>query len=254
MQMEKLYGLIGYPLSHSFSAGFFAAKFEKENIRNVSYQNFPIKVISGFRDLLKKHPALAGLNVTIPFKEKIIPLLDELSPEAESIGAVNTVKIIRTGEKIKTIGFNTDVTGFEKSLDVNDAGFLQKALILGTGGASKAAAWVLEQRKTHISFATRNPQSPRHISYDQISGAFLNEFDLVVNTTPLGMYPDVDTFPPLPYEELNGKQVFFDLIYNPQETLFLLKAANKNCKTINGVYMLEKQAESSWEIWNDNNY
>jgi shikimate dehydrogenase len=248
--MEKLYGLIGFPLSHSFSAEYFTQRFIRENINNSSYRNFPLENIEEFNDLLTTQIHLVGLNVTIPYKERIIPFLDELSPEAESIGAVNTIKIDRKAGGIKTIGYNTDVTGFERSLEVNRISFPEKVLILGTGGASKAVAWVLRQRNARITFATRKPASPEQIGYDEISGKIINEFDLVVNTTPLGMYPDVDQCPPLPYDELNGKVVFFDLIYNPVETLFMMKAVKKNCRTINGLYMLEQQAEKAWEIWN----
>jgi shikimate dehydrogenase len=251
--MERLFGLIGYPLSHSFSAEYFAGKFRKENIQHTQYRNFPVHKIDELDNLIKHYPNLAGLNVTIPYKEQVISLLSELSPEAESIGAVNTIKIIRREGTVKTIGYNTDVTGFERTLDINHVSTPRKSLILGTGGASKAAAWVLQQKKSQISFATRNPVATDHISYDEISGTIINDFDLIVNTTPLGMYPDVESCPPIPYDELDGRQIFFDLVYNPVETMFLLHARRKNCRIINGLYMLEQQAEKAWEIWNEDN-
>jgi shikimate dehydrogenase len=248
--MEKLYGLIGYPLSHSFSANYFARKFKTENIPYSKYLNFPIDDISDFPGLINEHVNLKGLNVTIPYKELILPYLDEISLAAKEIGAVNTIKIIRSaGADVFTRGYNTDVFGFEESLKVYNVPHPKRALILGTGGASKAVEWVLKQYQTEIIFATRSPMSDNHIAYQDINESHIQSFQLVVNTTPLGMYPDKEKCPPLPYHCANPETTFFDLIYNPAETLFMKKAKERNCKTINGLFMLEQQAEKAWQIW-----
>lgn len=248
--MEKLYGLIGYPLSHSFSAGYFAQKFAKENIRHCRYQAFPLEQLSGFQALLAGHSNLFGLNVTIPYKETIIPYLDQLSETAAEIGAVNAVKIFRSDSKIYTLGYNTDVFGFEKSLETNRVSMPQKTLILGTGGASKAVEWVLKKHGCEVVFVSRKPTGENHISYEELEEISLEPYLLVVNTTPLGMHPDKDKSPPIPYHTAGNMHTFFDLIYNPAETLFLSKAKARNSKVINGMYMLEQQAEKAWEIWN----
>ncbi len=248
--METLFGLIGYPLSHSFSAGYFASKFEREKIQGCRYEPFPIESIDLFRDLLKKQPHLKGLNVTIPYKESVIPFLDSLDQTAAEVGAVNTIAINREGEDIVTKGYNTDVYGFEKSLEVNDVKMPPKALVLGTGGAAKAVEWVLEKHQCQVFYATRNPRADNHLAYSTINEEILSSFMLVVNSTPLGMYPNTMDCPELPYNSIGNRHTFFDLIYNPPETVFLRKAREKGAKTINGLFMLEQQAEKAWEIWN----
>jgi shikimate dehydrogenase len=250
--MEKLYGLIGYPLSHSFSARYFAQKFKEENIPDCKYLNFPIDDISEFKGLLNEHVNLKGLNVTIPYKEQILPFLDEVSTAAKEIGAVNTIKIFRESRsEVYTKGFNTDVFGFEESLRVFNVAQPKRALILGTGGASKAVEWVLQQYQTEILFASRSPSKENHIHYSDINENLFQSFLLVINTTPLGMYPITEKYPPLPYQATNPATTFFDLIYNPDETVFLKKGRERNCKTINGMFMLEQQAEKAWQIWNE---
>jgi len=250
-KMERLFGLIGYPLSHSFSKSYFTGKFSAENIPDCRYENFPIKDISQLPRLIETKPELAGFNVTIPHKETILPFLDKLSDAALKIGAVNTVKIFRQGNTITTCGFNTDVNGFEETLKVNGLTTPVKCLIMGTGGASKAVEWVLEKQGCEIMFATRNPSLPNHISYNEITESLFESIQLVVNTTPLGMYPNVDEYPPLPYNAARKDCAFVDLVYNPLETTFMRKAKEMNCMAINGLYMLEQQAEKAWEIWNN---
>lgn len=244
------FGLIGFPLSHSFSARYFSAKFAAENITGCSYENFPLSDISEFPALIEKNPLLIGLNVTIPHKETVIPYLDELSAEAREIGAVNTIQIERRPEGIRTIGYNTDVYGFEESLKMNKVSKPGKAMILGTGGASKAVEWVLKKMKCDIFFVSRNPKTHEHLSWEQISGPLLQTMDLIVNTTPLGMFPDIEQYPPLPYDWARKDTTFFDLVYNPTTTRFLQKASENDCQIINGLYMLEQQAEKAWHIWN----
>lgn len=245
---KRLFGLIGYPLSHSFSKKFFIEKFLRDGLANCSYELFPLPLIEEFPSLLTTYPDLQGLNVTIPHKESVIPYLDELDAAAREIGAVNVIRIV--DGKLK--GFNTDVFGFEKSLteflpDPLPADL--KALVLGTGGASKAVAFVL--KKLSIPFRLVSRQARQGVwRYQEITQALLAEFRLVVNTTPAGMYPNVDDGPELPYEAASEQHWFFDLVYNPAETLFLKKAAAQGARTCNGLKMLHLQAERAWEIWN----
>jgi shikimate dehydrogenase len=248
--MDLLYGLIGYPLSHSWSEGYFSEKFRRENIHRVSYKSFPLKDIKEFILLVENYPNLIGLNVTIPYKEQIIPYLNSVSDAVEEIGAVNTIRIFRDHNGIFTKGFNTDVNGFEKSLEHFQIETKGKVLILGSGGASKAASWVLQQKGYDIMFATRRPSQDNHISYEQLKDMGLDTFGLIVNSTPLGMYPNTDKMPELPYDTLTEKHILFDLIYNPSETQFLKQGKERGCRIVNGLYMLEQQAEKSWEIWN----
>jgi shikimate dehydrogenase len=244
----NLLGLIGYPLTHSFSVDYFAKKFAKEKIQDYEYRNFPIDNLSKLPVLIDEQPDLTGLNVTIPYKEKIIPYLDELDPTAEKIGAVNTVKIIRDNGKKHLSGYNTDAYGFHHSLTP----FLQKkhtgALILGTGGASKAVAYVFDQLGIDYLFVSRTP-SKGQISYREVCLPIISKHLIIVNTSPLGTYPDVDTYPDIPYDLLTPDHLLYDLVYNPPETAFLRFGHEKGTTCINGQKMLELQAEKSWEIW-----
>jgi shikimate dehydrogenase len=246
----KIYGLIGFPLGHSFSKGYFTEKFSRESIIDSIYKNFPIKEVSILPSLVESTPSLMGLNVTIPYKEQVIPFLNELSEAATAIGAVNTIKITRKNNEIRMKGFNTDVNGFQKSLESYEIEVPSKTLVLGAGGAAKAVKWVLETHNTSIYFATRNPYKDNHLSYSEISESGLGEFKLIINTTPLGMFPSTDSLPELPYNTLQNDHTLFDLVYNPLETAFLKEGKKRNCKIINGLYMLEQQAEESWRIWN----
>ena len=244
--IEKAFGLIGYPLSHSFSKKYFAEKFEKEDIDWASYDNFPIDSISALPDLISKTSHLRGLNVTIPYKEQVIPYMDYLAPDAGEIGAVNTIVITAEG----LAGHNSDIYGFDKSLDqLLDDDFGGGALILGTGGASKAVAYVLKQREIPFKSVSRRPARDR-ITYEDLDKEVIAHFRLIINTTPLGMHPNLEDCPDIPYQLLGHRHYLYDLIYNPAETKFLTLGKERGAKIKNGLEMLILQAERSWEIWN----
>ncbi len=241
----KTYGLIGYPLEHSFSGKYFAEKFDKENIKNCEYRLFPIETIYEFEDLKKQE--IAGLNVTIPYKEQIIPYLDELDEHAKAIGAVNVIQF-KNG---KTIGYNSDYYGFKDSLlNFLPNEFKSKALVLGTGGASKAIKQVLIDLS--IPFKVVSRKEGFDFTYEELNSKpeILQDFHLIINTTPLGTYPKVEEKPDLPYEVINENHYFYDLVYNPSKTAFMKTGVVQGAKTINGLEMLVVQAEKSWKIWN----
>ncbi len=247
MSYRRLFGLIGYPLSHSFSKKYFAEKFAREGIDDAFYELFPIERAEMLPDLIAQHPNLVGLNVTIPYKQAVIPYMDELGAGAAAVGAVNTIKITTTGLK----GFNSDVYGFEQSLLKSFRSMPQRpgaALILGTGGAAKAVAYVLDKLGISYKYVSRNAKEGM-LSYSDLDEYVIREHQLIINTTPLGMSPNVDTFPPVPYEFAGNKHLFFDLVYNPRETAFLKKAAARGSYIENGLDMLYGQAERSWEFW-----
>lgn len=240
----QILGLIGYPISHSFSKKYFQEKFLKEKIENITYELFPLPNIEKFPDLLAQHKQWLGLNVTIPYKESIMAYLDELSEEAQKIGAVNTILF----EKNKKIGYNTDYEGFKKSLEQIDLPPNTKALVLGTGGASKAIQVALQH--LHIPFLLVSHSSkPHSLPYEVLDAKIMKEHSLIINTTPLGMRPQTETFPPIPYDYITEAHFLYDLVYNPEETMFLKKGAEKNAKTKNGLEMLYLQAEAAWKIW-----
>lgn len=243
----KLYGLIGFPLAHSFSQKYFEEKFRRENITDCEYRNFPIESLDKLSEALSENQNLVGLNVTIPHKEKVIPFLSELDETAREIGAVNCIKI--EGDKLK--GFNTDAYGFEMSIKPFLENKYERALILGTGGASKAVAYVLKKWNISFHYATRNPSGSNQLSYQDLSKDNIKHFQLIVNTTPLGTYPDIETFPDLPYEGLSSVHFLYDLVYNPAESIFLKKGKEQGAHTMNGLKMLELQAERAWQIWNN---
>jgi len=242
----KKFGLIGFPIEHSFSKKYFIEKFQKENLIDCDYENFPIENISEFPSLIKSHPDLLGLNVTIPYKEQVIPLLDELDMTAKEIGAVNTIKILNG----KLQGFNTDVYGFMQSLLPLLETFHTLALVLGTGGSSKAVAFGLKKMGIDFRFVSRNPEMANELSYADLDKDLIRLYKIIINCTPVGMFPNVDECPPLPFEYLTPSHLLFDLIYNPEETLFLQNGKSQGAKTKNGLEMLQLQAEKSWEIWN----
>ena len=250
MQKNFKLGLIGYPLSHSFSPGYFAQKFSELGIEDSEYLAYPIDNIGKVKDIFSSR--VDGLNVTIPYKEQVLPFLDELSDEAYNIGAVNTIK--KVGDR--WIGYNTDVYGFKQSLLKQlDGETVKKALILGSGGASKAVKFVLSNLGIEYKIVSRKPQEDRKsvsriISYSDVTSDVLSEHKLIVNTTPLGMYPKIDKCPDLPYEGLGEKHFLYDLVYNPEKTLFLTKGEQAGCSIKNGFDMLILQAEKSWQIWN----
>ncbi len=240
----RQFGLIGYPLSHSFSQKFFTEKFLKENIVNAQYTNFPISSIELFAALWKDHPNLEGLNVTIPYKKEVIAFLQHSSPVVESIMACNCIRKFNN----ELYGYNTDVIGFEKSL----LPFLQPqhthALILGTGGASAAVQWVLQQLNIQYQVVSRKGNTG--LSYDQLSTSIIESHTLIINTSPLGMYPNVNEAPPIAYEGITAQHHLYDLVYNPTETLFMQNGLAKGATVQNGLAMLHIQAEESWAIWN----
>ena len=248
MNIKKTFGLVGYPLTHSFSKKYFTEKFSRENI-DAQYELFELDRLDKLPDLFSKRE-LEGLNVTIPYKEKIIPLLNELDIVAKQTGAVNCIKITHEGGKTKTMGFNTDVYGFKQSLKPFLESKHERALILGTGGASKAVAHVLKEIGIDYLFVSRNPSGSNIISYDQLNDHIIQNHLIIINSTPLGMYPGIDRYPSLPYSALSSNHLLYDLIYNPDETPFLKKGKEKGATTLNGLSMLHLQAEKSWEIFN----
>ena len=244
----KTLGLIGKSLSHSFSKKYFEEKFLKENISDYNYLNFEISDISNITEVLKEEN-LVGFNVTIPYKEAILPFLNELSPEAEQVGAVNTVKIsIKDGIQYLK-GYNTDVFGFAHSIKPFLEGSHEKALVLGTGGASKAVAFVLDNLGIDVLYVSRKGSAHNVLHYDQLNEMVMKYCPLVINTTPVGTFPNHTDCPEIPYQYMNSSHLAVDLIYNPTETLFLQKAREKGAKTLNGLSMLHLQAERSWEIF-----
>ena len=249
LKYQHLFGLIGYPLSHSFSKKYFSDKFAKERIENCYYELFPLKIIEEFPELVSKFSNLKGINVTLPYKQKVIPFLDELDEGAMAVGAVNTIKV----ESGKLSGHNTDVYGFEKSLtqiiDKNQLKNIRQALILGTGGASKAVKYVLKKNGISFSIVSRKKEKGDFV-YEDMGGEVLSKYQLIVNTTPLGMEPKTDGFPKLDYEQLNSNHFLFDLVYNPEKSVFLRKGQKQGCAIMNGLSMLYLQAEKAWEIWN----
>jgi shikimate dehydrogenase len=242
--MKKKYGLIGKKLSHSFSKTFFENKFQTLNIDSV-YRNFELETIPQIEDIFSDSEVV-GLNVTIPYKETVIPFLDELDESAKSVGAVNCIHI-KNG---KHIGYNTDVFGFRQMIKPFLESHHERALILGKGGAAKAVAHVLKELGLAVFFVSRNPKDEDDFLYQEVNEAMIRSCGIIVNTTPLGMFPDVENAPAIPYEFLSDKNLVVDLIYNPKETLFMKKAKSFGANAINGETMLHQQAEKSWEIWN----
>ena len=247
----KTIGLIGFPLTHSFSHRYFTEKFEREQIYDFHFLNFQLESIDELPEMIKNTPTLVGFSVTIPFKETIIPFLDQISEEASEIGAVNAVVVRRDGEKCFLTGFNTDVAGFTESLRPKLSENIRSALVLGTGGAAKAVNFALKQLGISMFFVTRNQQNKNSncISYHQLNQNFIKNNLLIINATPLGMYPNVEECPDIPYQYLTENHLLFDLTYNPPLTKFLEKGKTKGAKTVNGYEMLVLQAEKSWEIF-----
>ena len=242
----KTYGLIGKSLSHSFSKKYFAEKFAHLGLTDSEYINIEIETIEEFTEKVKELK-LEGLNVTIPYKEAIIPYLDELDEVAKEIGAVNTV-VFKNG-KLK--GYNTDAFGFHQSIKPFFKSQHERALILGTGGASKAVEYVFKQYGVEVMFASRNDSKNNVLNWNDINENVIKHHLLIINCTPLGMYPDVDAKPEISYSTLTDKHLLVDLVYNPEETLFLKLGKENEAKGINGLTMLQQQAEKSWRLWND---
>ena len=244
--MFKL-GLIGKNISYSFSRNYFENKFKEEVIDDISYENFDIENIDLFPSLIKKNKNIKGFNVTIPYKEAIIPFLDELDDTAKIIGAVNTIKI--TDQK-KLIGYNTDFFGFIESLKPLLKPHHKKALILGTGGASKAIAFSLKTLNIEYVYVSRKTKPNVDFLYDNLTASIVKECQLIINCTPVGTFPNVEDSPNIPYTAITKNHILYDLIYNPNETTFLKQGRLRHATTINGIKMLELQAEKAWSIWN----
>lgn len=245
--MSVEFGLIGYPLSHSFSQQYFTKKFAALELTGYSYHLFELGSITELMPLLHRHSGLKGLNVTIPYKIAVMPLLQELSPEAAAVGAVNTIAIQRTDDRLYLKGYNTDVYGFEMSIKPFLENFHQRALVLGNGGAARAVQYVL--RKTGIDFITVTRNGTGQLSYDQLNEYVLKHHLFIINTTPVGMSPDAGDVLPFRFEYITEKHFCMDLIYNPAETVFLQRCRERGAKTLNGLSMLHLQAEKAFEIW-----
>lgn len=248
--MKRLYGLVGYPLGHSFSRAFFQEKFEREGI-DASYENFEMASLDGLRQLIAEREELCGLNVTIPYKTEVIALLDELDDQAREIGAVNVIQITRhPGGQVWLKGYNSDIIGFTRSIAPLIGDDMRQALILGTGGASKAVYAGLKSLHIDATFVSRKRRG-NIIAYDDLTPELMASHRIVVNTTPLGMYPHTDECPHIPYEALTPGHLCYDLIYNPEVTRFLDLSARQGCTTKNGTEMLHLQALAAWDIWNE---
>ena len=243
----RLYGLIGFPLGHSFSQDYFNQKFEAENI-DARYINFEIPAISDLKNVLARNHNLNGLNVTIPYKQLVIPLLDEMDPEAAEIGAVNVIKFVRRNGRTILKGYNSDIIGFRDSIAPMLTEHHSHALVLGTGGASRAVSYALRSLGITPQLVSRRP-APGVITYADINPDIIDSHKIIVNTTPLGMYPHVDECPDIPYNLLTTRHLCYDLLYNPDVTLFMKKSADAGAEVKNGLEMLLLQAFAAWHIW-----
>lgn len=241
------FGLVGKNIDYSFSRAYFSKKFETESLQEHSYVNFDIENIEEFPSIIKSNTNLVGLNVTIPYKEAVIPYLDEINKKAAKIGAINTIKIDKKG---KLIGYNTDWFGFQKTLKPHLKKHHKRALILGTGGASKAVAYALKKLGIKFQYVSRTISEQAKYSYQTLSETDIKKHTLIINTTPLGTFPDINITPAIPYNAITDKHLVFDLIYNPIETKFLNLSKQQGAQTLNGLPMLEYQAEKAWKIWN----
>lgn len=241
----RLFGLIGYPLTHSFSKRYFEGKFEKEQITECRYELFPLRTIDELPALLKSCPELEGLNVTIPYKNQVLPFLEETHIPI-GMEACNCINI--AGDKL--IGYNTDITGFEKSLAPLLKSYHKKALVLGNGGAASAVVFVLRKLNIGFNIVSRKIHDDSSMVYSDLNRDIIKEHTIIINTTPLGMFPDTDTCPGIPYQFIESKHLLFDLVYNPVKTLFLKKGEKRGAAIKNGEEMLKLQAEESWRIWN----
>jgi shikimate dehydrogenase len=248
----RKFGLIGYPLGHSFSKKYFTEKFSRENIKDCSYENYPMESLDRFRELISGNPELCGLNVTIPFKTEILNYVDVTEPAIKEIGAVNVLKIKKIEGEVQIYGYNSDVTGIRDSIKPFFPNNPGKALILGTGGSSRAVSYSLKKLGFKVTLVSRS-KKPGILSYQELNSMIIDTTDLIVNTTPLGMFPDILTKPDINYILLKEKHVLFDLVYNPEITSFLKMGQERGCKIITGLKMLYSQAERSWDIWNDAN-
>jgi shikimate dehydrogenase len=245
----RKFGLIGYPLGHSFSKKYFAEKFSRERIMECSYENYPLTTIGQLPDLILNEN-IDGLNVTIPYKSSVIKFLDNIDPEADAIGAVNVIKVKRIKDKAELYGFNSDITGIMDTLLPVISSEIKNALVLGTGGSSKAVCHVLKKINLHYTLISREKKYGC-LNYPDISPEIIRDTQLIINATPLGMYPETEGKPDVKYDLLGRKHILFDLVYNPEITSFLKMGKERGCTILSGLKMLHSQAERSWEIWND---
>lgn len=247
----KTYGLVGYPLGHSFSKKYFTEKFETLGLSDCQYLNFEIDRIEKFPEIFLQHETIAGLNCTIPYKQLVMPFLHEIDEAAQSVGAVNTITARYHSGNLRLKGYNTDIIGFEKSLAPMLSQKHKKALILGTGGASKAIKHVLNKLDIqYLSASIESELFDQEIRYSQIDRTLIEDRLVIINATPLGTFPKVDNCPDIPYQYLTSDHVLFDLVYNPELTRFMKNGLDKGCQVKNGLEMLHAQAEAAWEIWN----
>ena len=240
------FGLIGRNISYSFSEGYFTKKFKELGITDSKYSTFDLSDISELKELLISKPNLSGFNITIPYKQDVLAFLDELDESAKSIKAVNTVKI----SEGKLIGYNTDTFGFRTSIKPFFEPQHRKALILGTGGAAKAIAFVLEQLGVDYFYVSRNPKTEKEVSYSDLTPEAITNFPFIINCSPIGTFPNINDCPNIPYDGITSSHLLYDLVYNPEETLFLKKGKDRGATTVNGLSMLHHQAEEAWRIWN----
>ena len=247
----KLFGVLGFPLGHSFSKKYFENKFISENIKDACFLNFEVENLDDLHELINGNPQLEGFTVTIPHKTAMFPLMNELTDEVKEIGALNVVKIKRQDGQVFLFGYNTDVYGFEKSLLSSLQPHHKQALVLGTGGAAKAVVFVLKKLGIDYLFVSRKPEDNNTLSYNNLTEEIIKSYPLIINTTPLGMFPKIDSYPEIPYEFLTDKHFLFDLVYNPEQTLFMQKGIERKAQVCNGYDMLCYQAEEAWKIWNE---
>ena len=247
---KRLFGLIGGSLSHSLSQKYFTKKFAELGLSNCKYTLFPISEVSKVTNIIDGNPSLVGLNVTSPYKETIIPFLDELDAKVLKVGTVNVIKITRDGEYTHLKGYNTDIYGLRKTFEMLEVPAGCKALILGSGGSAKTAKVVLSEMGIASTNVSRHPETLDELSYQKLTAKIIKDYKLIINATPVGMFPNVSECPPLPYEAMDSHNLLYDLIYNPDETLFMQKGAAQGATVKNGLEMLLLQAFASWEFWN----
>ncbi|MDD3876134.1 MAG: shikimate dehydrogenase [Bacteroidales bacterium] len=248
----KIFGIIGFPLEHSFSPTYFKRKFQSENLSGYDYRLFTMKDVKQIRALCCSMPELSGLNVTIPHKINIIEFLDEIDEQAANIGAVNTLKITHLSDRVHIKGYNTDCDGFNEVLKTYDLSRHKKALVLGTGGAALAVAFALRKHNITTTFVSRKAQQKDILNYSSLSSEVMTSHTIIINATPLGMFPNINDCVNIPFNLTGRNHLFIDLIYNPETTKFLKNAQKQNALTCNGIGMLHAQAEKSWQIWNEN--
>lgn len=246
----RKFGLVGFPLGHSFSRKYFTEKFASQNIPDCVYNNYPLENLDNFVDLISSDKEIVGLNITIPYKSQILEFIDDLDNEAREIGAVNVLKIKRQNGKLSISGYNSDVTGIRDTLQPYINNNVKNALILGTGGSSKAVCHVLKKFGLNVTMISRE-KKPGIVSYSELTPGAIRRSLLIVNTTPLGMFPAIDGKPPIDYTSLTDNHILFDLVYNPEVTSFMKMGIERGCIAISGLTMLHSQAEKAWEIWNN---